>query len=94
MKEPPSARGVYFHLQIFSLGVHLPLTQFMRNVLGHHQVATTQLSLGVWQTVLAFESLYCIYSPSTYGLDEFYYIYKMAKTKRHSNCGGLVEADR
>ena len=81
VKEASSTGGVYFHPQILALGVQLPLTRFVRDVPGHLQVAPTQLAMGAWRTVLAFEAPYRISSPSACGFDEFCSIYMMVKTK-------------
>ena len=43
VKVVPLAGGVYFHPQVLSLGVQLPLTSFVRSVLGYYQVLPLSL---------------------------------------------------
>jgi len=44
----PSACGVYFHFQILALGMKFSITSFVRDVLAHFKVSSSQLTLGAW----------------------------------------------
>ena len=66
----PPVGGVYFHPQVLTLGVKLPMTPFVRDVLAHLKVPYSQLTPEACQTVLGFEAFYATYAPVLYGVEE------------------------
>ena len=79
VKVPPPEGGVYFHPQVLALGVHLPLTVFVCQVLAYYDVASTQLTSDAWQTVLAFEALCMDFAFDSYSAADFATCYSMRK---------------
>ena len=47
-----SPKGVYFHPQVLTLRMQLSLPDFIHQVLSFYNIAPTQLTLGVWRTIL------------------------------------------
>ena len=62
----PPTGGVYLHLQILALGLRLPLTNFIRDILCHFQVVPSQLTAGDSRTVLGFKVLYVSFASNSY----------------------------
>ena len=88
----PPASGVYVHPQILALGVKLPMTPFVRDVLVHFKVPPSQLTLGAWQNVLGFEALCFAFTPATYGVEEFSAVCVIRKS--HQDARSFVPRSR
>ena len=71
--------GVYFHLQVLALRVHLSLTDFIRQVLAFYNVAPTQLMPSAWQTILGYEALCDDFAAPSYSLEDFATFYTIQK---------------
>jgi len=57
VKDFPPEGGVYFHHQVLVLRMHLPLTDFVSQVLAYYNVALIQLTSSAWRTNLSSEAL-------------------------------------
>jgi len=77
--------GVYFTPMVLAMGVHLPLSSFVREMLCYYKVAPTQLGPGSWRVVLAFEAL-CKVQKSRCELDVFRALYQIRATKDGISC--------
>ena len=75
----PPHDGVFIHPQILALGMKLPLTTFVHNVLSYFRVAPSQLTMGVWRILLGFEALCNRFLLEACGREEFYTVYMMRK---------------
>ena len=71
---------MYFAALILTLGVHLPLSPFVRRVLSFYRLVPTQIGPGSWRVVLGFEAL-CAHQRVVFGIDEFRSIYQMKLPK-------------
>ena len=71
--------GVFIHPQILSLGMKLPLTDLVRNVLVFFKVALPQLTVGAWRVLLTFEVLCNRFLPKACRREEFCVVYMMRK---------------
>jgi hypothetical protein len=49
--------GVYFSPMVLAMGVHLPLSPFVGEMLAYYNVPPAQLGPGSWRVALAFEAL-------------------------------------
>ena len=77
VKISPPKGGVYFHPQMLAMRVHLPLTDFVCQVLVYYNVPPTQLTHGAWRAVLGFEALCVDFVATSYSLEDFATCYSM-----------------
>jgi len=93
----PLAGGIYLHPQILALGLKLPLTNFVRDILCHFKVVPSQLLVGAWCIILGFKDLCVSFVPNSCRHEELYAIYSMRKTNKddrffipQSGCDRLI----
>ena len=79
VRIPPPEGGMYFQPQVLVLMVHLPLTDFVRQVPAYYNVVPTQLMLGAWRTILGFEALCVDFAAASYSLEDFTTCYLMQR---------------
>jgi hypothetical protein len=72
--------GVYFTPMVLAMGVHLPLSPFVREMLCYYNMAPAQLGPGSWRVALAFEML-CKVQNSSCELKVFRALYQIQATK-------------
>jgi len=77
---PPNREGVYVHPQILALGLRLPMTRFIHNVLTFYKIAPSQLSAAVWRMVLEFEAFCDLYASQACQGKVFSTAYLLRKT--------------
>ena len=83
--EAVSEGGVYFTTMVLAMGVHLPLSPFIRAMLCYYNVAPAQLGPGSWRVALAFEAL-CKVQKSICELEVFRALYQIRATKDGIMC--------
>ena len=59
------------HPLVLALGLRLPMTKSVRNVLIFYEVSPSQLTAVAWRTVLGFEALCNLYAPEAYQCEVF-----------------------
>ena len=77
--------GVYIAALVLALGVHLPLLDFVREVLVYYHLAPTQLAPGSWRVVLGFAALGRSQDVPL-GIEEFRAIYFLKPLTKGSYC--------
>ena len=77
--------GVYIAALVLALGVHLPLPDFVREVLVYYHLAPAQLAPGSWRVVLGFAALGRSQDVSL-GIGEFRVIYFLKPLTKGSYC--------
>jgi hypothetical protein len=70
---------------VLAMGVHLPLSPFVREMLCYYNVAPAQLGPGSWRVALAFEML-CQIQKSPCELEVFRALYQIRATKDGIMC--------
>ena len=66
--------------QVLTLGLRLPMTRFIRNVLTFYMVAPSQLSAVAWHMVLGFVALYALFAPEACQREVFSIAYALRRT--------------
>jgi hypothetical protein len=77
--------GVYFSPMVLAMGVHLPLSPFIREMLTHYNMPPAQLRPGSWRVALAFEAL-CKVQSCSCDLEVFRALYQIKATKEGILC--------
>jgi hypothetical protein len=77
--------GVYFSPMVLAMGVHLPLSPFIREMLCYYNLPPAQLGPGSWRVALAYEAL-CRVQECLCDLAVFRALYQIRATKDAIQC--------